>query len=186
MAKEAESAGGRSAIPLRLAGWSVPALLLLLPLVAMRFTNEVNWSAFDFIFAGVLFGGVGLAFEVIVRRSRSLAYRSGGALAVVAALLTAWVNAAVGMIGDDDPYNLLFLGVPALALIGAIVARFRPAGMTRAMVVAAVAQAAASVGGLTADPRGAAFSLVFAAPWLLAAALFQKAAGEQTPSGIGI
>lgn len=182
MAKEAENTGGRHGMPWRLLGWSIPALLLLLPLVAMRFTDEVNWTGSDFVVAAVLFGSVGLAFELIVRTSQSLAYRAGAALAVVAAFLTIWVNGAVGMIGSEgNPYNLLFGGVLLIALIGAILARFQPAGMARAMAAAAIAQAAVAAIGLSTDMLGGIFSLAFAAPWLLAAALFWNAAQEQTP-----
>ena len=45
----------RTRIPWRIIGWSIPATLLLLPLVAMRFTDEVNWTFSDFVFAAVLF-----------------------------------------------------------------------------------------------------------------------------------
>jgi hypothetical protein len=177
---------GRRGIPWRMIGWSIPVLLLLLPLVAMRFTAEVNWTASDFVFATVLFGSVGLAFELIVRKSRSLAYRSGAALAVVTAFLTIWVNGAVGMIGSEgNPYNLLFLGVLVLALLGAIVARFRPGGMAVAMAVAAAAQALVGALGLPTDLRGGVLSIAFAGLWLLAAALFRKAAGEQAGADLG-
>jgi hypothetical protein len=184
MAIEAENSGARHRIPWRIIGWSIPALLLLLPLIAMRFTPEVNWTATDFVFAALLFGSVGLAFELIVRKSSSLAYRFGAALAVVAAFLTIWVNGAVGMIGSEgNPYNLLFGGVLAIALIGAIVARFQLAGMARAMLAAAIAQAALGAAGLTTDPLGGVFSMAFAALWLLAAALFWKAAQKQVAAG---
>lgn len=163
----------------RIIGWSIPALLLVVPVVAMRFTDEVDWTASDFLFAGVLFASVGLAFELIARRSGSLAYRIGAALALLAALLTVWVNAAVGMIGSEDNlFNLLFGGVLAIALVGALVARLEPAGMSRAMVAAAVAQAVASAAGLSSDVRGAIFSAAFAGLWLLAAAMFRRAARE--------
>ena len=176
MAREARKGGRRSWSPWRIAGWSIPAMLLLLPAVAMQFTEEVDWTESDFILAGVLFGSIGLAFELIVRKSRSLAYRFGAGLAVVAAFLTLWVNGAVGMIGsEDNPYNLVFGAVLFVALAGAVLARFEASGMARAMVVAAVAQAAAGAFGFAADARGAALGMAFAGLWLLSAALFRSA-----------
>ena len=189
MAAEAKPSGG---IPWRAFGWGSAALLLLLPFAAMRFTDEVRWTAGDFLFAALLIGGVGLAFELAVRKpvlsgacperrrrveAGRAAYRAGAALALAAAFLTVWANGAVGMIGaEDNPYNLWFVGVLALALVGAIVARFEPAGLARAMVAPAIAQAAVSAVGLATDPRGTLFSLAFAILWLLAAAAFRKAA----------
>jgi hypothetical protein len=184
MAREAQEGGRRRWSPWRIAGWSVPVQLLLLPLVAMRFTSEVNWTISDFVFAGLLFGSVGLAFEFIVRKSGSLAFRLGAGLAVVSAFLTIWVNGAVGMIGsEDNPYNFVFGGVLLIALSGAILARLEPAGMARAMVVTAIAQAGAGAFGLSTDVRGAVLSMGFAGLWLLAAALFWSAAREQTAAG---
>lgn len=166
-------------MPWRVLGWGAAAALLLLPLVAMQFTNEVNWTMGDFIFAAILFGSVGLGFELIVRASDSLAYRAGAALAVIGAFLTIWVNGAVGMIGsEDNPYNLMFGGVLMIALIGSVVARFRPAGMAAAMLAASIAQAVLSGLGFSTDVRGAMFSMAFAGLWLLAAALFRNAAQD--------
>lgn len=183
MASETRNRGTGGWSRWRIVGWSIPALLLLVPLVAMRFTDEVDWTAADFLFAGLLFASVGLAFELIVRRSGHLAYRLGAGLALLAALLTIWVNSAVGMIGsEDNPVNLLFGGVLAIALVGALVARLEPAGMARAMIAAAVAQAAGSATGLWIDVRGAIFSVAFAGLWLLAAAMFRKAASGQSPA----
>jgi len=178
MAKEAEY-GGRRGSPWRIAGWGLAALLLLLPLVAMQFNEQMDWDAGDFIFVGVVLGGVGLGLELAVRRGNA-AYRMAAAAALAAAFLIVLANGAVGMIGDgNNPYNLLFGGVIVLALAGAIVARFEPAGMARAMLAAAVAHGAVAVIGLPTDVRGGMFSIAFAGLWLLAAALFRKAAREQ-------
>lgn len=180
MADEQAIGDNRRGSRWRILGWGFAVFLLLLPFLAMQITTEVDWSASDFVFAGVLFASVGLAFEFIVRRSSNFAYRCGAALAVITAFLTIWVNGAVGMIGsEDNAYNLLFGGVLMIALIGAVLARLEAAGMVRAMVVAAAAQAAVSVAGLSTDVRGAIFSLVFAGLWLLAAALFWNASREQ-------
>ena len=164
---------------LRVAFWSAAALLLLAPLVAMRFTNEVRWDETDFIFAALLLGLVGVAFEVTMRMTRSWTYRFAAGFAVAGAFLIVWANGAVGMIGNEDnPYNLYFLGVIGLALLGAIVARFRAGGMAIAMLAAGVAHAAIALGGSSADRTGALFSLGFAFLWLLSAALFRKASQD--------
>jgi hypothetical protein len=164
----------------RVTGWAAAAGLLLLPLVAMQFTREVNWTFFDFLFATVLIGGVGLAFELAVRTTRSTTYRAGIAAALAAAFLIVWVNGAVGMIGSEhNPYNLLFLAVIAVGFGGAVIARFRAAGMAGAMLAAAIGHLCVAAAGIPADPRGAVFSAACAAPWLLAAWLFRSAAREQ-------
>jgi hypothetical protein len=180
MANGAERGGGRARNPWRIAAWSIAALLLLLPLVAMRFTEEVSWTVSDFLFAGLMIAIVGATFELAVRMTANIPHRAAIAVALAAAFLTIWANGAVGMIGDEDnPFNLLFFGVIALALGGAVVARFRPAGMALAMVAAAVAQAALGVAGFASDPRGGVLSAAFGGLWLLSAALFRKAAREQ-------
>ena len=169
--------GARQMGPWRLVPWGIAAFLLLLPFVAMRFTAAVQWTGSDFVFMGILLGSVVLGFEFLVRRSNSLAYRVGAAAAIVTGFLTVWVNGAVGMIGsEDNPVNLLFGGVLLIGLIGAIVARFKPAGMARTMVVAAIAQAAIGASGFASDVRGAVFSVGFGALWLIAAGLFGIAA----------
>jgi uncharacterized protein involved in response to NO len=163
-----------------MAAWGTAASLLLLPLVAMQLTGEVAWTGFDFISAGVMIGGVGLLFELTVRMARNNKYRLAVAFALAAAFLIVWASGAVGMIGDEDnPYNLLFLGVIVLALVGAIAARFRASWMALAMAVAAAAHAAVSIFGMLTDVRGGIVSLVLAGPWLLSAFLFRKAAREQ-------
>ena len=186
MANGVEQTGTRRGSPWRVAAWTIAALLLLLPLVAMQFTDEVNWTAGDFIFAALLIGTVGATFELAVRMSRNSAYRAGVGFALAASFLIIWANGAVGMIGDEDnPYNLLFLGVIALALTGAVVARFRANGMALAMAAAAVGQIVIALGGMSDDPRGAIFSAAFAGLWLLSAALFRKAASEQRAPSAG-
>jgi len=177
----------RRGIGWRLGGWAVvTALVLMVPLVAMRFSSEVNWTRFDFVFAAVLIFGSGAAFELLTRRSGGVAYRAGAGFAILAAFLLVWVNGAVGIIGsEDNQANLLFLGVPAIALLGALATSLRAAGMAAAMLATGVAQVAigatAVLAGWGADgpiwPRdviGA--TAMFAALWLLSAGLFRKAA----------
>lgn len=166
-----------------LAIWGCAAALLLLPLVAMQFTREVNWTASDFLVMGALVGVVALGMDLLTRRSGSVTYRFGAVLALLSALLIVWVNLAVGMIGDEDNlYNFLFLGMIALAAIGAVAARFRPAGMARAIFVAATAHVLVAVLGMSSDMRGAVLSIAMASLWLGSASLFSKA-GRQALAG---
>jgi hypothetical protein len=178
MVAMADRGGGWRSGGARLALWLCLAGLLSVPGIAMRFAPGAgfDWSPMDFVVMGVLLGGVGLGVELVVRASSSLAWRAGAVVAVLAAFLTLWVNLAVGMIGNEDnPYNFIFLGVLALALAGALAARFRPGGMAKAMLTAAVAQAAAGAAGLSTDLRGGVSSMAFALFWLLAAGLFALA-----------
>ena len=167
----------------RLFGWGAALALLLTPLVAMQFTKEVRWGPLDFAVAALLIGGFGLAIEFAVRRSTNLAYRLGAGLAALTAFALAWVNLAVGVIGDeDDPANLLFVGILAIALTGAVAARFRPAGMALVMAAAGVAQLLVAVVVFVADLgtlQEVLLTLLFGAPWPLAAALFWKAPGDR-------
>jgi hypothetical protein len=171
------------------------AILLLIPFVAMWFTDEVAWSGWDFLVAGVLLFGTGLAWVLLTTRSVSLPYRLGAALALGAALLLVWINLAVGIIGaEGDPANLPFFAVIGIGVTGACVARFRPVGMARALLVTAAAQALVPAVALLrghpsfdADPPRAIATVVilsafFAALFAGAAWLFRRAHAGSAPS----
>ena len=192
MTGNTENDGRRLRSRWRIAAWGIAALILLLPLIAMQFTDEVNWDETDFAFAGALILGTGVTYELAARMTRHSAYRAAVGIALAAAFILVWVNAAVGLIGsEDDHANLMYGGVLAVGIVGAIVARFQPDGMARALVATALAQAVvaaiALVAGLGAPGSGpreiVALNGFFAALWLISAWLFRKAAREQTPAG---
>jgi hypothetical protein len=81
----------------RIARWSLIALLLVAPLIAMRFTDEVKWTASDFAFAGVLLGGAGLVFEAATLKVRGRVQRTLLGVGVIGVVLVVWVEAAVGI-----------------------------------------------------------------------------------------
>jgi hypothetical protein len=129
----------------------VTGFVLLIPLVAMRLTGEVAWSPFDFVAAGALVGGTGLVYELALRRAGNSAYRAAAGVALAAAVVLVWLVGAVGVMGEDgDRADLMYGGVLAVGIVGAVVARFRPAGMARALVATALAQALVAVIALIA------------------------------------
>jgi hypothetical protein len=153
------------------------ASILLLPLVAMQVTDEVVWGLADFAVAGTLLFGTGLAYELLTRKTDSIAYRAAAGVALAAALLLVWINLAVGIIGNEDnPANLMYVGVLAVGIIGAIIARFRPHGMARALLATAFTQMLVAVIAQIAE-LGSAFVLngSFAALWVGSALLFRRA-----------
>ncbi|MBM3328073.1 MAG: hypothetical protein FJY67_01185 [Calditrichaeota bacterium] len=118
------------------------ALILLVPLTAMQFTDEVDWSLSDFVIAGVLLFGAGLVYKVVTNRGGTTAYRVAAGVAIFAALMLFWVNGAVGLIGsENNPANLMYLGVIGIGIIGGGIVRFKPGGMARVMFAVALAQA---------------------------------------------
>lgn len=185
MAGNNENRSGPSENRWRMAIWGAAAFLLLLPAVAMQFTGEVNWTAGDFIVMGAMLSIACGAYEVVVRMSGNISYRAAGGIAIGTAFLTVWVNLAVGMLGSEgNPANLLFGGVLAVGLIGAIIARFRPQGMARAMEATALAQAAMTVYALVGGYAEVVFHVgLFIIPWLLSAQLFRKAERAQGAAG---
>jgi hypothetical protein len=75
------------------------ALLLLIPLIAMQFTDEVKWDRRDFAIMGVLLLGTGLMCEFVMRKVTKIEYRIAICVAILAALLLIWIELAVGIFG---------------------------------------------------------------------------------------
>ncbi len=120
----------------------VPSGILLIPAVAMMFRVEGwAWDAADFVIAWVIFAGAIAAYKFVARRGRNQAYRFATGIAVMTGILLLWVNAAVGLIGNEDnPANMMYGGVIVVGVIGVVMARLRPLGMARALSVTALAQ----------------------------------------------
>jgi hypothetical protein len=168
------------------AAWTTATgLILLTPLIAMQFTDEVNWTVGDFVFAGAMLLGAGVTYELAARVG-GLAYQAGVIVALGTGILTFWVTGAVGIIGsENNPGNLLYLAVGVLAIIGAILAQGRASRMVWAMGLAAFATLSVPVFAYNgvANPANDVMAPevfiatgVFAAAWALSAFFFHKAA----------
>jgi hypothetical protein len=177
------SKGMWRAVPWRLLGWGGAALLLLIPAAATQLTPEMDWNAFDFVYVAVLLGGTGLCLELAARKGDA-AYLLATATAMAAGALLLTVGGAVGIIGSErGDANALYLGVLAVALLGVIAARFRPAGMAPAMAAAAAATVLVPVIAWIGWPEARAAvlapevfgsTLFFGAAWLASAWLFRR------------
>jgi hypothetical protein len=82
----------------RLALWALLGALLLLPAIAMLFTDEVRWTGADFIAAAAIFAVVGCAIEFIVRFVDQAVLRMALVCGVILAALAIWADGAVGIL----------------------------------------------------------------------------------------
>lgn len=78
---------------------SAAAILLLIPLFAMQFTNEVYWDITDFTIMGILLFGTGLLCELVMRRTKSIKTRIIICGAILFAFFLIWAELAVGIFG---------------------------------------------------------------------------------------
>lgn len=79
--------------------------LLSIPLVAMQFTNDVNWSLSDFAIAGFLLFGTGLACEFSLQNIRKITYRLAICSGLLLLLCLLWLELAVGIFGSPISGN---------------------------------------------------------------------------------
>jgi peptidoglycan/LPS O-acetylase OafA/YrhL len=78
---------------------SAAAILLLVPFIAMQFSDEVDWSAFDFIIMGILLFGTGLLCELVLRKVHGTWSRVILCLTIIGVFLLIWAELAVGIFG---------------------------------------------------------------------------------------
>lgn len=78
----------------------IVVFILLIPFVAMQFTNEVTWDLFDFVVAGVLLMGTGLMIELAIRSIKNKNTRIAMIAAIFFGLFLLWAELAVGIFGS--------------------------------------------------------------------------------------
>ena len=77
----------------------IVGLLLLIPLIAMQLTNEVNWSFFDFIIMGALLTITGLLIGIIFQKVKNSKNRQILIITIVMMFFLIWAELAVGLFG---------------------------------------------------------------------------------------
>lgn len=168
-------------------------VLLLIPLIAMQFSNEVVWTLSDFIFAGTLIFGTGFIYILVTRilaprMGNNIVYRVAVGFALFTGLFLIWVNGAVGIIGsEDNTINALYFCVIFIGIIGAFIARFKPKGMSLTMYGMAITQAIIAVialfNGMAEVPGSSVYEILavngfFITLFVVAAMLFRNAAQD--------
>ncbi|MFV1884021.1 MAG: hypothetical protein ACMZ7B_06015 [Balneola sp.] len=161
--------------------------LLLIPLIAMQFTNEVVWTLSDFVIAGTLLFGTGLSYVLITTKAENFVYKMATGLALVSVLFLIWANLAVGLIGsENNPENLMYFAVILIGMIGAGISRFKPKGMmltlfamAASMVIIALIAFAL---GAHHYPYSSTMEILgvtafFTVPFILSGLLYRNAAG---------
>lgn len=79
--------------------WAVflPLLLLLIPLIGMLFSNEVNWSFFDFIIMGILILVMSFGIKLVLKTTPKRMYRILIIGIILILFLLVWAELAVGV-----------------------------------------------------------------------------------------
>jgi len=168
--------------------WKTPAvitgLFLLMASLGNHFVEGWNWEPLGFVRIGTIIFGFGLAYELVTRNMDTIAYRAAVAVALVTALGLLWANFV--QMADVNVAAAMYFGVPLVGIIGAVIARLRPAGMTRALFATAFAQALVLTIALIRNPhvtswappvtRGFAGNAFFVTLFVGSALLFRAAA----------
>ncbi|MFN0047210.1 MAG: hypothetical protein ACKVOS_12150 [Sphingorhabdus sp.] len=177
---------GSQHIPIwRILGWGSAAGLLLIPLVAMQFSREVQWDGADFIIATAIIGITGALAELNVLITSNLFSRAGGFFAILAGSLVFWSSLAIGMIGHEgNSVNLLFGLVLLIAIVGAWLSGLHRNILPLAMLSAGTVQCSIGflAGIMGSDFRGGVFTVLLAKLWWIASLLFAFAAKHRGPS----
>lgn len=158
-------------------------VLLIIP-VFLALLALWHWRPGAMILGALLMaGGAGVAYELVEKKFVDAAYRCAVGIALGAALLLFWMNASVGGILGDNPANMMYFGVLLIGLVGGLIGRLKPVGMSRALFATAFAMmwvpAVALYLGVPAFANGvpAVFGLhaVFALLFVCSAILFRRA-----------
>ena len=165
---------------LRLLMWGGLLAIWLLPFIAKQFTDEVQWTTSDHVFWAFMLAIPGAIVDLVSRMTPNWFYRGGVIIALGTSFVITWANLAVGIVGNEEnPTNLIFFGVVAIAMLGSPLVGFKASRLRWVFYLTAAAQALSAVTALHAEPFVLVFCGVTTALWLTAATLFGKAARDR-------
>ena len=170
----------------------ITAILLLIPLLGNNFVEGWNWPLRAFVLFGAIIFGIGLVYQLITRNVDTSAYRAAVGIALATGFLLFWGN-FVQAADDINPSAMMYFLALPVGIIGAVIARFRPEGMVRALFATALAQAFILAIVLMRNPpvtawtaavwRGFVGNAFFAMLFVGSALLFRKAALRESAPG---
>lgn len=79
--------------------FAIPSLLLATAFIGNMFVEGFNWSAFDFLIAGILLFGTAFIINLIVKSSKKMMVKILITTAVLLVLALVWIELAVGIFG---------------------------------------------------------------------------------------
>jgi hypothetical protein len=77
-----------------------PLFLLLIPLVGMVFSDQVNWSVFDFVVMGILLLSLGFGINLIMTKIKNRRIQLIPIVILIVVFLLIWAELAVGVFGS--------------------------------------------------------------------------------------
>lgn len=166
--------------------------MLLGALVAKQFIGEPDWIAV-LAQTGSLIIGIGIAVELVSRKTGEAAYRAAIGVALGAMLLLGWGNAAVGIIGSaDNDANRMYFWVHAVGATGALIVRLKPHGMAIVLLATALTQTLVTIIALVGRASAAYSGLLqivlinvfFITLFVGSAVLFWKAGQSRLKQGV--
>ena len=85
--------------------YSSVAVILSIPLIAMQFTKEVNWTASDFLIMGALLFTTAFAVDFVLKKVKTFKSRLILVFGILALLILIWAEMAVGIFGSPIAGN---------------------------------------------------------------------------------
>ena len=80
--------------------YAIASAIFAIPLIGMQFTNEINWSGFDFLIAGVLLIITAFGINTILNNVKLDSKRFLYIAIVLIVLILIWAELAVGIFGS--------------------------------------------------------------------------------------
>lgn len=80
--------------------YSIPLFILSIPLMAMQFTEEVNWTISDFLVMGILLFTTVFTIDFVLKKFKTLKSRLILIVGIVVLLALVWAELAVGIFGS--------------------------------------------------------------------------------------